>query len=435
VIGGGFVRLKHDQIGVQVAAYDRKRALIIDPTITYSTYLSGSSLDIVNWSAIDNAGDHYLTGLACSGDFPVGTISSNPEYQASPGGACDAFVTVLNPSGTGIIYSTYLGGNQFDQAFGIAVDGSGAAYVVGETAGNFPIAPANAFQSTNPGLPIEGFVAKLSSDGSALVYSSYLGGSSVFAPGFQDRAFGVAVKAGCGSNCNAYIVGQTTACDFPTAGVPPPVQSKNAGYSQSGAGCASSITTNPFDAYVAEFSSDGTGPVYSTYLGGQGGDFGGAIAVDSAGNAFVTGLSDKSGGPADLTTSANAAQPNFGGTADAFAVKLNSTGSQILYSTFLGGRGYDVGQDIALDSAGDAYVSGYTYSLDFPACGSAANNITCANPVVENVSPTGFTGFLAELNPNGGFVFLSSGSETQIDVPRPASLWMSISPSWRRTMP
>ena len=151
VISGGFVRLKHDQIGVQVAEYDHTHPLVIDPTITYSTYVSGSSFDIVNWSAIDNAGDQYLTGLACSGDFPVGTISTNPEYQASPGGACDAFVTVLNPSGTGIIYSTYLGGNQFDQAFGIAVDGSGAAYVVGETAGNFPIAPANAFQKHWPG--------------------------------------------------------------------------------------------------------------------------------------------------------------------------------------------------------------------------------------------------------------------------------------------
>jgi hypothetical protein len=207
LVSGGFVRRGDDQIGLRVAAYDRARPLIIDPTVTYATYVSGSALDAINWSAIDNAGNQYLTGLACSGDFLVGTVSTNPEYQASPAGGCDAFVTVLNPSGTGLIYSTYLGGNLFDQAFGIAVDGSGAAYVVGETAGNFPIAPANAFQNTDPGLPIEGFVAKLSLDGSALVYSTYLGGSQVPQPGFQDRAFGVAVETGCGSNCNAYVVG------------------------------------------------------------------------------------------------------------------------------------------------------------------------------------------------------------------------------------
>jgi hypothetical protein len=390
VISGGFVRLKHDQIGVQLAAYDHSRALTIDPTVTYSTYVSGSSFDIVNWSAIDNAGNQYLTGMACSGDFPV---SSNP-YQSTPGGGCDAFVTVLNPSGTALIYSTYLGGNLFDQANGIAVDGSGAAYVVGETAGDFPIAPANAFQSTDPGLPIEGFVAKLSSDGSTLVYSSYLGGSSVPAPGFQDRAFGVAVPRGCASNCNAYVVGQTPACDFPTAGTP--VQPKNAGYSASGPGCASSSTNNFFDAYVTEFSSDGTSLMYSTYLGGKGGEFGGAIAVDSAGDAFVTGLTDSFAGPASLPTTPNAAQPNFGGSTDAFAVKLSPTGSQILYSTFLGGSGYDVGQDITLDGAGDAYVSGYTYSIDFPVFGAH---------VLETTSPTAISGWLSELNPTGGFVF------------------------------
>jgi len=393
-IAGGFVRLPHDQVGVRVASYDRARPLLIDPTVTYATYVSGSSFDTVNWSTIDNAGNQYLTGMACSDDFPVGTISSNPEYQSTSGGGCDAYVTVLNPSGTELIYSTYLGGNLFDQGNGIAVDGSGAAYVVGETAGDFPITPVNAFLKTDPGLPIEGFVAKLSSDGSALVYSSYLGGSSVPAPGFQDRAFGVAVPQGCASNCNAYVVGQTPTCDFPTAGSP--VQSKNAGYSASGPGCASSVTNNFFDAYVAEVSSDGTSLVYSTYLGGKGGDGGGAIVVDTSGNAFVTGLSDAFAGPASLPTSPTAAQPNFGGTADAFAVKLNPTGSQILYATFLGGSGYDVGQDITLDGAGDAYVSGYTYSIDFPVFRAH---------VVEPTSPTSFSGWLTELSPTGGFVF------------------------------
>jgi len=393
-IDGGFVRLKHDQIGLQVAAYNRARPLIIDPTITYSTYVSGSSFDIVNWSAIDNAGDHYLTGLACSGDFPVGTISTNPEYQASPGGACDAFVTVLNPSGTGVIYSTYLGGNLFDQAFGIAVDGSGAAYVVGETAGNFPVVPANAFQSTYPGLPIEGFVAKLSSDGSALVYSSYIGGSATPFPSEQDLAFGVAVKQGCMTNCNAYVVGQTPTCDFPTAGSP--VQPINAGFTAAGPGCTSSLVNNNFDAYVAEVSSDGTSLVYSTYLGGKGGDGGHAIAVDSSGDAFVTGGSDAFAGPADLPTQPpTVAQPSFGGTADAFVVKLNSTGSQISYSTFLGGSGYDSGTDIALDSAGNAYVVGLTYSIEFPTRGT----------VIEPNTPLFLSGWLSKLDPNGAFIF------------------------------
>jgi hypothetical protein len=388
-ISGGFVRLPHDQIGVRVASYDRARPLIIDPAITYAIYVSGSAFDTINWSTIDIAGDQYLTGMACSGDFPT----SSGAHQTSPGGGCDAYVTELNPSGTELIYSTFLGGNMFDQGNGIAVDGSGAVYVVGETAGNFPIAPANAFQSTDPGLPIEGFVAKLSSDGSKLIYSSYLGGSQAF-PGAQDRAFGVAVPQGCGGpNCNAYVVGQTPACDFPTAGTP--VQAKNAGYSMSGPGCLSSQTSNPFDAYVAEFSSDGTSLVYSTYLGGKGGDFGGAIAVDSAGDAFVTGLTDEAFGAPTLQTTPGAAQPNFGGTADAFAIKLNPTGSQLLYSTFLGGSGFDLGQDITLDGSGDAYVCGLTYSADFPIFGAHVLQPTLTN----------FSGWLSELNSTGGFVF------------------------------
>jgi hypothetical protein len=390
-ISGGFVRLPHDQIGVRVASYDRARPLIIDPAITYATYVSGSAFDSINWSTIDIAGDQYLTGMACSGDFPT----TGGAYQTSPGGGCDAYVTELNPSGTELIYSTFLGGNLFDQGNGIAVDGSGAVYVVGETAGNFPIAPANAFQSTYPGLPIEGFVAKLSSDGSSLMYSSYIGGSQAF-PGDEDRAFGVAVPQGCGSNCNAYVVGQTTTCDFPTA-AGNPVQPKNAGFSASGPGCLSSINSNNFDGYVAKVSADGTSLIYSTYLGGKGGDSANAIAIDSSGDAFVTGQSDANAGPASLVPPGQGtAQTNFGGATDAFVVKLNPTGSQILYSTFLGGGGFDQGLDIVLDGSGDAYVSGLTYSSDFPLFGAH---------ILEASLQGSFSGWLSKLNPTGGFVF------------------------------
>jgi hypothetical protein len=388
-INGGFRRFAHDRIGVEVAAYDKSSPLIIDPTVTYSSYLSGTGFDLVNWSAIDAAGDQYLTGLSCSSDFPETTGA----YQKTNAGGCDAFVTELNPSGTELIYSTFLGGDLFDEGNGIAVDGSGAAYIVGETAGDFPTT-SNAFQQTDPGLPVEGFVAKLSSDGSQLVYSSYLGGTAVPIAGEQDRAFGVAVPQQCTSDCDAYIVGQTSTCDFPTAGSP--VQPQNAGYSMTGAGCAASLTNNPFDGYVTEFKPDGSGLIYSTYLGGKGGDATIAIAVDSTGQAYVTGSGDAYAGPENLPTSSGAAQPNFGGTTDAFAVKLSASGSQMVYSTFLGGSGYDQSQDIAIDSSGDAYVSGYTYSIDFPTFGSN---------VVEATAPSYLSGWLTKLNPSGGFAF------------------------------
>ncbi len=384
----GFVRMARDKVGVRVAVYDRTRPLIIDPTVTYATYVSGSGFDNVNWSALDQAGNQYLTGLACSSDFPVGTISSNPEYQSAYGGGCDALVTVLNPSGTELIYSTFLGGSLFDQGLGITVDGAGAAYVVGETAGTFPTTNGS-FAPIDPGLAIEGFVAKLSPDGSTLQYATYLGGKTSFTNA-QDRAFGVAVAQGCMSNCNAYVTGQTPTNDFPTAGNP--VQPQNAGFPSN----AAFPTNNYFDGYVAELSADGSHLIYSTYLGGKGGDFCGAIAVDSAGDAFVTGLSDAFAGPASLPTSPTAAQPNFAGTTDAFVVELNPTGSQIVYSTFLGGSGYDIGQDIVLDSAGNAYVSGYTYSSDFPTFGSS---------ILESTFPGFLSGWVTKLNPSGGFVF------------------------------
>ena len=322
-----------NEVGFRVAAYDRRRALVIDPVLAYSTYLGGSVSDQAYGITVDAAGNAYVVGYTTSPDFPT----ANP-IQVLPGGA---FVTKFNSDGTALVYSTYLGGNRGAYAFGIAVDSAGNAYVTGQTSStDFPT--VNAIQPSFGGGNSDAFVTKINAAGNALAYSSYLGGSG------DETAYGIAVDP----TGNIYVAGATDSTDFPTANAHQPA---NHGY---------------YDGFATKINADGTAYVYSTYLGGSANDNAYGVAADSAGNAYITGGTESTDFP-----TANAIQPVSGGDGDAFVTKISSSGNALVYSTYLGGSGPDQGNGIAVDSAGNAYITGYTISADFPTANAVQPNL------------------------------------------------------------
>ncbi len=313
--------------------------------LVYSTYLGGSGQDYATGIAVDGSGDAYVTGTSSSTNFPTTPGSLQPVLSQ---GGPQAFVAALKPTGSALIYSTFLGGPT-GGAFGngIAVDGAHNAYVTGVSYSNTWTTPG-AFQSGSEG---GAFVAKLNATGSALAYVALLSGSGGTSP---DKGYRIAVD---GSG-NAYVMGLTSSSDFPTT---------PSGYQRtftSGSGSES--------AYVTELNAAGTALVYSTLL--SGGIDGaaqffntplGGIAVDTHGNIYVTGVTGSTTFPTK-----NALQPAFGGGySDAFVAEINPSqvgAASLVYSTYLGGSDQDEGYGIAVDGAGNAYVTGFTYSLNFP---------------------------------------------------------------------
>jgi cysteine synthase len=407
-IPSGYMLIAGSRVGFQVGAYDATKPLVIDPVLVYTTYLGGSSDDEGTRIAVDAAGQAYVTGVTNSPDFPVagsplqsslrgnsdvfvaklnpdGTAlvystylggsgsdlgyaiavdtagnayitgnTGSPDFpgtatspiQAYISGGSDAFVAKLNTTGTALVYSTYLGGNAGEIGEAIAVDAAGNAYVAGFTeSSNFPVV-GNPLQATFGGL-VDGFVAKLNASGTGLVYATYLGGSRI------DDVHGIAVDTAG----NAYVTGGTTSTDFPGTATSP-IQAHNGGQD---------------DGFVAKLNATGTALIYSTYLGGSGGDAGEAIAVDAAGNAYVAGFTPSP----DFPMAGDPIQAHFGGSFDAFVAKLNATGTALVYSTYLGGSATDEGRGIAVDAAGNAYITGNTSSLDFP--GAASSPIQAHN--------------------------------------------------------
>ena len=325
-VGARYALAARNRVSFELAQYDRKRELRIDPVVLgYSTYLGGSGDDAGSGIALDAAGSAYVTGITASTNFPT----QLPYKNTFQGGLYDVVVTKLTPAGNGLIYSTYLGGSGYDQGLGIAVDARGSAYVTGITESiDFPT--LSAYQVDNRG-GYDAFVTKLLPAGNGLVYSTFLGGSS------NDYGRGIAVDA-AGA---AYVTGYTFSTDFPT-------QSQYENYAGAD------------DAFVTKLSPDGTKLSYSTYLGGSGHDEGYAIAVDAAGAAYVTGITDSTNFP-----TLSAYQPTNPGAESAFVTKLSAAGG-LSYSTYLGGSGDDEGNGIAVDSAGAAYVTGNTNSPNFP---------------------------------------------------------------------
>jgi hypothetical protein len=316
------------------SGYDRDRPLVITGGLAYSTLVGGTGSDSGRGVALDDAGNAYVTGQTASANYPTTPGVYDRGYNQNT----DAFVTKFDSTGSRIVYSTFVGGTAFDSGNGIAVDGAGAAYIAGFTGStNYPTT-AGAFDPTHNG-GSDAFVTKLSPTGSALEYSSYLG-----AGGFSfDGANGIAVD----DEGSAYVTGFAGSGAFPTT---------PGAYDQSHNGRN--------DVYVTKFDPSGSSLTYSTFIGGALLDTGNGIAIDGDHNAYVTGITAS----ADFPTSEGAADATHdGGGNDAFATKLDASGSALAYSTFLGGSGSDSGNGIAVDEKGRAaHVTGSTASSDFP---------------------------------------------------------------------
>ena len=335
-------------LGIALASYDTGRPLVIDPVVVYSTYLGGSSGDAGYGIAVDGAGNAYITGLTYSTDFPI-VDARYPNY----GGAAvngHAFVTKFDLQGQGPVYSTYLGGSSNELGIGIALDGVGNVYVTGcTTSADFPTVNAR-YPIYGGGGDWDAFVTKFDPRGQGPVYSTYLGGSS------RDMVAGIAVD-GAG---NAYVTGSTDSADFPTVNARYPKYVGNT------------------DAFVTKFNPQGQ-PVYSTYLSGIYMQFyvgfsvehGKAIAVDGTGNAYITGETNSTDFP-----TVNALYPTNRGGYDAFVTKFDPQGQGPIYSTYLGGSSDDSGTGIAVDGAGNAYITGETTSTNFPPVNARYPNST-----------------------------------------------------------
>ncbi|MDQ3009335.1 MAG: SBBP repeat-containing protein, partial [Acidobacteriota bacterium] len=325
--------------------------------LAFSTYFGGTGVDVAYGVAVDANNNGYITGNTFSTDFPT----QNP-LQAANGGNADAFVARFNDSGTGLVFSTYLGGTAGDFGRGIAVDANAQAYVTGRTAST-DFNTRNALQSTNRG-NFDAFVSKLNINGSQLVFSTYLGGAS------DDLGFGIALD----SSGNAYVTGDTRSTDFNTKA---PLQATNRG---------------GLDAFVTKVNSNGADLVYSTYLGGSGEDLASSIALDTAGNAYITGYTSSNDYPA-----VGAIQAISKGGLEVFVTKIFADASSIAFNTYFGGNGSDTSSAIAVDSGGNAYVTGATTSTNFPT----------RNPI-QAVNLGGLDAFAAKFNSTGTSVIYST---------------------------
>ncbi len=371
--------LKGSSVGLACDAWDSARALTIDPLL-YSTFLGGTLDSRGIAIAVDASGDAYVTGYTASVDFPTTTGAYQTIYAGS---LWDAFVIKLNPSGTGRVYATFLGGTNSDRAFGIAVDGAGDATVAGYTnSSDFPTTPG-AFRTTYSGGVMEAFVTKLNAAGNGLLYSTYLGGS------LDDRAYAIALDA----SDDAFLAGRTKSSNFPVTPGSFQTTFKNTA-------CGLSLCGHGF---VAELNANGTALAYASFLGGTYSDRGLGVVVDAFGSAYVVGYTNSSDFPVTAGAFSTAFHEGACGTftcSEAFVAKVNPAGTALMYATFLGGSKTDQGHGIAIDASGDAYVTGSTNSTDFPVTLGAYET---AYPGSGNRHA-----FVTELNPSGSALVWSS---------------------------
>jgi hypothetical protein len=358
MVEAGYVLQANGQVGIRLAHYDVTRALTIDPILLlrYSSFLGGSSFDEGLAIAVDRSLNAYVTGDTESSDFPiVHQITGACLPSCGTGKNDDVFVTKINAAGSALVYSSYIGGSASEAAYGVAVDSSGNAYVTGFTgSSDFPIVhqiPGACLGSCGTGNNDDVFVAKINAAGSALVYSSYIGGSG------YEFAQGIAVD----SSGNAYVTGGTASSDFPRV------------HQIAGACLPSCGTGSSEDVFVTKIGLDVNGMpvlVYSSYIGGSAGDKAYGVAVDSSGNAYVTGQTNSSDFPT-VNQIPGACLPSCGtgNNDDVFVTKigLDVNGMPVLvYSSYIGGNDTDGASGIAVDSSGNAYVAGGTASSDFP---------------------------------------------------------------------
>ncbi|MGH9453034.1 MAG: SBBP repeat-containing protein, partial [Terriglobia bacterium] len=359
-LDGRYVLKAHSQVCFAVASYDRSQPLIIDPVLTYSSYIGGSANDEGNAIAVDRSGNAYVMGITYSTDFPrVNQIPGACNGTCGSGDDLgDAFVTKINAAGTALVYSSYIGGSSYDEGFAIALDGSGNAYLAGGTSSSdFPRVnqiPGACNGSCGRGYPVENvFIAKINVAGSALVYSSLIGGS------YGDYGSGITLD---GSG-NAYLTGGTKSSDFPRVN-----QIPGACNGTCGSGSISAV-------FVTKINAASSALVYSSLLGGSGGtdgfgDYGDGIAVDGSGNAYLTGYTNSTDFPrVNQIPGVCNGTCGSGYPGNAFVTKINAAGSALVYSSVIGGSGLDFGNGIALDGSDNVYLTGESDSNDFPIVG------------------------------------------------------------------
>lgn len=338
-IPGKYKIISQNRVGFEIAEWDKSQTLVIDPVLVYATYFGGYTnpggyQEQLRDVAIDSQGNMYGVGQTESANFP-----NNSALQSTPSSSnSEIFVFKISADGSNLIYSALLGGSGNDLALGVAIDSSGAAFVGGQTRSNdFPL--HNPLESSPPSEVLAGFLFKLNPNGNSLEFSTYIGQCAVNA----NDACEVDALA-LDPQGNVYITGWTEDPAFPvTTGVFQPNLSGSR------------------DAFISKILSDGSAFVFSTFLGGSGIDIGYAIELDNTGNIFVAGETHSN----DFTTVAPV-QNSLGGTGDGFIAKLNSTGTSLLFSTYLGGSASDTIYDLALDTLGFPYVTGLTVSSDFP---------------------------------------------------------------------
>jgi hypothetical protein len=398
-VSGGYAVLDAHTVGFAIGDYDRSLPLVIDPILSYSTYFGGSANDIAWKVAVDTNGFVYVAGQTLSTKLAsFGAFQTNYTGGTWTG---DAFVAKFTSDFSSLVYCTYLGGSQDDFAYGLAVDAAGDVFLVGSTdSPNFPTTNAlypkilgHSYFSAQTGTfyNANAFVAEIDPTGSHLIYSTYLGGSGNILKGTGDTGTGIAMD----SAGNAYVTGFTSSTNFPAT--------NSLVHKLSGTNHTFNLLAGHYNVFLTKIGPGGTNLLYSTYFGGTNVDKATGIAVDGAGCAYVAGFTDSTNFP----TTTNAFQTVLGGSTNlflgdnAFVAKFAPSGTNLIYSTFLGGTNGDHAFGIAVDAAGDAYVTGGTASPNFP--NTATNVPGLFHELTNNSSRTLHTTnvFLAKLKPNG----------------------------------
>ncbi len=414
-IEGQYV-LHHQQVSISIAKYDHNRELVIDPAFVYSTYLGGSNGDCINGIAVDQGGNAYVVGNTSSIDFLANTNSQNPvaALQARPSKQ-NVFIVKLNPTGNTVLSSILLGGTDDDSGTAIAIDSASNIYIAGNTIStDFPIinpppypSPPVKIAALRSPPQVKGFIAKVNAAGTTIEYSIYLSGNNPLG----GDTFIHSITADDANN--VYITGQTYATDFPIVNA-----LQNTNHSQQNIQTSFSGGT----AFVTKLNVTDNKLLYSTYLGGSGGDSGRSIAIDGFGNAYIAGVTNSTDFPTTDSfqkrignrdqSNVISIEPLSNPTSDAFIVKLSASGDQLIYSTYLGGSNDDSANAIALGLDGSAYVAGSTFSTDFP----IANAIQSQNGGFGVINSS--NAFITKLNPSGSALIYSTyfGSGTTIPM-------------------
>jgi Beta-propeller repeat len=398
-ITGRYLLANGNLVRFAIANYDKSKPLIIDPSLVYSCLIGGSGGDRANGVAVDDSGNAYLTGLTYSVDFPAVNQIPGACNGTCGSGADVAFITKINAAGNALAYSSFIGGSggvygEGDAGASIAVDGSGNAYVTGSTgSSDFPIVnqipgACNGFCGT--GTTTNAFITKVNASGNALLYSSLIGGSG--SPGgYGDGGSGIALD----DSDNAYLTGNTVSSDFPVVN-----QISGACNGTCGTGVQETV-------FVTKVNAQGTSLVYSSYIGGSGGDGVSSVALDSSRSAYLVGSTESSDFPImnQIPGACNGICGNKpSGLPTIFIIKINPAGSALVYSSRIGGSNVDEGFDVAVDGSGGAYLTGDTWSNDFPVVNQipGACNGTCGINNAEGVA------FITKVNAAGSTLVYSS---------------------------